>query len=153
MKLITSQICLSKNLQCHLKAGHRFHISFPFFCTATLHFFSTHHTYFCVRPTDGAARIYFFLSLSLPERVTLWLRIIPVHIGDRGKKREEEKKPRKKPLHHDWDLNPRTLSPEQSVLSIRPRHPAQSNITWSFTITSILRHHGHSMTHSLVPLK
>ena len=44
---------------------------------------------------------------------------------ERGKKKEgRRKKPRKKPLHHDWDLNPRTLSPEPSVLSIRPRRPA-----------------------------
>ena len=54
-------------------------------------------TYFCVCSTDGAAWIYFFLSLSLPECVTLWLRIIPVHVRERerGKKKEEKKKPRK----------------------------------------------------------
>ena len=36
---------------------------------------------------------YFFpLFLSLPEHVTLWLRIIPVHVRERGKKKEEEEK-------------------------------------------------------------
>ena len=42
-----------------------------------------------------------------------------------GKEEEgRRKKPRKKPLRRDQDLNPRTLSPEPSVLSIRPRPPA-----------------------------
>ena len=69
----------------------------------------------------------FFLSLSLPECVTLWSRIIPMHVRERerGKKKEEEKSPRKKPLRRDRDLNPQTLSPEPSVPSIGPRHPAQ----------------------------
>ena len=55
-------------------------------------FFPIHWTYFCVRRTDGAARIYFFLSLSVPERVTLWSRIFHVHVRERerGKKKEEE---------------------------------------------------------------
>ena len=46
-----------------------------------------------------------------------------------GKEEEEgrRKKPRKKPLRRDWDLNPWTLSPEPSVLSIRPRRPAHYN--------------------------
>ena len=43
---------------------------------------------------------------------------------ERGKKKEEEKSP-EKPLRRDWDFNPRTLSPEPSVLSIRPQRPAQ----------------------------
>ena len=46
---------------------------------------------------------------------------------ERGKKKEEEEKSpekkQKKPLRRNWDLNPRTLSPEPSVLSIRPRRP------------------------------
>ena len=42
-----------------------------------------------------------------------------------GKEEERKrKKPRKKPLRRDRDLNPRTLSPEPSMLTIRPRHPA-----------------------------
>ena len=57
---------------------------------AFFNFFPIHRTYFCVRSTDGPARIYFFLSLTLLERVTLWLRIIPVHVRERGKKKEEE---------------------------------------------------------------
>ena len=77
------------------------------------HFFPVHHTYFWVRHTDGTARINFFLSLTLPERVTLWLRIIPV-------KREEEEKSPEKTLCRDLDFNPQTLSPEPSVLSLRP---------------------------------
>ena len=46
---------------------------------------------------------------------------------ERGKKKERRrrKKPRKKPLCCDRDLNPRTLSPQLSLLSIRPRRPAQ----------------------------
>ena len=46
---------------------------------------------------------------------------------ERGKEKEiRRKKPRKKPLRRDRDLNPRTLSPEPSVLSTRPRRPAQA---------------------------
>ena len=58
--------------------------------------FPIHRTNFCVRHADGAARIYFFLSLSLPECVTLWSRIIPVHVRvreERRKKEEKEKSP------------------------------------------------------------
>ena len=44
------------------------------------------------------------------------------------KKEEEEKKPRKKPLHRDRDLNPRTLSPDPSVLSVRPRRPTMKRL-------------------------
>ena len=44
---------------------------------------------------------------------------------ERGKMEEEEKSP-EKPLRPDRDLNPQTLSPEPSVLSIRPRRPAGS---------------------------
>ena len=60
-------------------------------------FVPIHRSYFCVRLTDGAARILFFLSLSLPERVTLWLRIIPMHVREREerRKKEEEKSPEK----------------------------------------------------------
>ena len=93
-------------------------------------FILIHRTDFCVRRTDGAAWIYFFLSLSLPERVTLWSRIIPVHVRERerGEKKEEEEESPEKPLHHDQDLNPQTLSREPSVLSIRPQRPA----SWAF---------------------
>ena len=40
--------------------------------------------------------LIFFLSLFLPERVTIWSRIIPVHVREREerRKKEEEKKPR-----------------------------------------------------------
>ena len=82
--------------------------------------------FFCVRRTDGAARFIFFFSLSLSERVTLWSRIIPVHVRERGKEKERRrKKPRKKPLCRGRDSNPQTLSPEPSMLSIRPLRPAQ----------------------------
>ena len=90
-------------------------------------FVPIHRSYFCVCRTDGAARIYFFLSLSLPERVTLWSRIIPVHVRERERevrRKRKKKKAQKKPLRRDRDLNPQTLSPEPSVLSIRPRRPA-----------------------------
>ena len=62
------------------------------FIDRILSFFPIHRSYLCVHLTDGAARILFFLSLSLPERVTLWSRIIPVHVIERGKKKEEEEK-------------------------------------------------------------
>ena len=73
-------------------------------------FFPIHRTYFCIRRTDGAARIYFFLSLSLQQRVTLWSRIILVHVREREerRKKEEKEKSPEKPLRHDQDLNPRT---------------------------------------------
>ena len=71
---------------------------------------------------------FIFPLFISPERVTLWSRIIPVHVRERererGKKKEEEKKPRKKTLRHDRDLNPGTLSPEPSILSVRPQCPA-----------------------------
>ena len=41
------------------------------------------------------------------------------HGGER--RRRKKKKAQKKPLCRDRELNPRTLSPELSVLSIRPR--------------------------------
>ena len=53
-----------------------------------------------------------------------------------GKEEEEgrrKKSPEKKPLRRDWDLNPRTLSPEPSVLSIRPWHPAKTQTQDSLT--------------------
>ena len=40
---------------------------------------------------------------------------------ERGEKKEEEAQ---KPLPGERDLNPRTLSPEPSMPSIRPRRPA-----------------------------
>ena len=43
---------------------------------------------------------------------------------ERGKKKEEKEKSPEKTLHRDQDLNPRTLSPGPSVLSIRPQRPA-----------------------------
>ena len=65
---------------------------------ALKHFYPIHRTYVCVRRTDGAARIYFFLSLSLLERVTLWPRIIPVHVRERERevRRKKKKKAQKK---------------------------------------------------------
>ena len=41
------------------------------------------------------------------------------------KGRRKKKKAHKKLLRRDQDLNPRTLSPEPSVLSIRPWRPAR----------------------------
>ena len=81
-------------------------------------FFPIHRTYFCVRHTDGAARIYFFLSVSLPERITLWSRIIPMHVKERGKKKEEEEK---SPEKYHFAM---TLSLKPSLLSVRPQRPA-----------------------------
>ena len=45
------------------------------------------HYYFCVRSTDGSAKIDFFLSLSLPDLV-----IIPVHVRDREVRKKKKKK-------------------------------------------------------------
>ena len=66
----------------------------------------------------------FSTLLSLPERVTLRSRIIPMHVRGKKKEEEEERSP-EKPLRIDRDLNPRTLSPEPSMLSIRPRRPSR----------------------------
>ena len=59
-----------------------------------------------------------------------------MHVRERGKKKEEEEKAQKKPLHRDWDLNPRTLSPEPSVLSVRPRRPQFNDLD---KLTKIVR--------------
>ena len=50
------------------------------------------HTSLLFLPSPHRWRCWdlFFLSLSLPDRVTLWLRIIPVHVRERGKKKEEK---------------------------------------------------------------
>ena len=40
------------------------------------------------------------------------------------RRKKRKKKAQIKPLQRDRDLNPRTLPPEPSVLSIRPRRPA-----------------------------
>ena len=73
---------------------------------------------------------FIFLSLSLPEHVTLWSRIIPVHVRERERyeERRRRKKPTKNHFTRDRDMNPRTLSPEPSVLSIWPRRPTQAFI-------------------------
>ena len=42
------------------------------------------------------------------------------------RRKKEKKKAQKKPVRRDRDLNPWTLTPEPSVLSVRPRHPATS---------------------------
>ena len=52
----------------------------------------------------------------------------------RKKKKEEEEKSPEKTLCSDRDLNPRTLSPEPSVLSIRPQSPAQLTFREQFVI-------------------
>ena len=41
------------------------------------------------------------------------------------RRKKKKKKAQKKPPHRERDLNPRTLSPEPSVPSVRPQHPAQ----------------------------
>ena len=50
-----------------------------------------------------------------------------MHGREREVRRKKKKKAQKKPLRHDRDLNPWTLSPEPSMLSIRPRRPAQAS--------------------------
>ena len=43
-----------------------------------------------------------------------------MHVREIEVIRKKKKKAQKKPLRHDRDLNPRNLSPEPSMLSIRP---------------------------------
>ena len=110
------------------------------------HFFPKHCTYFCVRCTDGAARIYFSSLLSLPERVTLLSRIIPVHVREREvRRKKKKKKAQKKTLGRDWDLNPQTLSPEPIMLSVRPRRPAPDDRQ-----TQQNRNHGSTSNHEVM---
>ena len=48
-----------------------------------------------------------------------------MHVRQREvRRKKKKKKAQKKPLRHDRDLNPRTLSPEPSALSTRPQCPA-----------------------------
>ena len=70
---------------------------------------------------------FIFSSLHLSWNVSPYGRgLFPcMSERERGKKKEEDQKAHKKLLCRDRDLSPRTLSPEPSVLSIRPRHPAQ----------------------------
>ena len=90
-----------------------------------LTFFPIHCSYFCIRLTDGAARIY-FSSLNLSQNMSPYGRGLFPSMSEIEVRRKMKKKAQKKPLCRDWDLNPQTLSPEPSVLSIRPRRPAIS---------------------------
>ena len=96
--------------------------------------FPIHRTYFWVSPPQMALLGFFHVNSLFASPVhsrkpeftgqqALWEREV-TWWGK--KKKEEEKSPEKKTLHRDRDLNPRTLSPEPSVLSIRPRRPASS---------------------------
>ena len=61
------------------------------------------------------------LFYSLLAQVILWSRIILVSQRESA---HDGKSQQKKPLCQDRDLNPWTLSPEPSVLFIRPWRPA-----------------------------
>ena len=77
--------------------------------------------------TAQTALLGFIFSslLSLPECVTLRSRIIPVHVREREVRRKnKKKKAQKKTLRRDQDLNPQTLSPVPTMLSVRPQRPA-----------------------------
>ena len=58
---------------------------------------------------------------SLPEQVTLWLRIIPASQGDKvhmvGIEENGRRRKKQKNLNRGRDLNPRTLLRELSALS------------------------------------
>ena len=86
-------------------------------------FFPIHCTYFCVRHTDGTARILLISPATCHLMVKDYSR--PCQ-RERGKKKERRrrKKAQKKALCCEQDLNPQTLSPQPSVLSVRPRLPA-----------------------------
>ena len=56
---------------------------------------------------------------------------------ERGKEKKK-KKPRKKPLHRDRVLNPQALSPEPSVLSIRPWHPGMSSYDFGISASGLV---------------
>ena len=64
--------------------------------------------------------IIFPLFLSLLEQVTSLLKIIPVP----SERESEEDRPEQNHFAHDRDLNPRPLSSEPRVLSLRPWRPA-----------------------------
>jgi len=82
-----------------------------------------HCSYFCVRLTDGAASIFFFLSLSLLELVTFWSRIIPFQSERKREVRSKKKKKSQKNTSLWPGFKPTTSSPELSVLFFRPWCP------------------------------
>ena len=94
--------------------------------------FPIHRTYFWVSPSQMALLGFFHFNSvfasSIHSRKT-WIHRPTGIVRERshmvGKEEEgRRKKPGKKPLRRDRDLNPWTLSPEPSVLSIRPRRSA-----------------------------
>ena len=96
--------------------------------------FPIHWTYFWVWPPQMALLGFFHVIslLILPvhsyktwiHRLTGIVRERSHKVGKGGEGRR--KKAQKKPLGHDRDLNPQTLSVEPSVLSIRPQRPCTS---------------------------
>ena len=91
-------------------------------------FFLRSHTSLLFLRSPHRWRCYdlFFLSLSLPERVPLWSRIIPVNVRERerGKMKEEEEKSPEKNHFALTGIWTHGLC-LQSMLSIRPRRPAK----------------------------
>ena len=75
------------------------------------------------------ALLGFIFPLYLSRNVSPYGRGLFPCMSERERKGESKKKKKaqKKPLRCDRDLNPWTQSPEPSMLSIRPRHPAQSH--------------------------
>ena len=112
------------------------------FVVIQLHFnfFPIHRTYFCVRLTDSTARIYYFPLFISPRTYHLMVEDYSRACQrDREvRRKKKKKKAQKKTLRRDRDLNPRTLSPEPSMLSIRPQRPALYKI---FLITKCILAH------------
>ena len=85
-------------------------------------FFPIHRSYFCVRRTDGAARIYFsslYLSWNVsPYGQGLFMRMLEREREVRRKKNKKkaQEKSQEKPLHGVQDLKPRTLPPAPCLL-------------------------------------
>ena len=94
--------------------------------------FPIHRTYFWVSPPQMALLGFFHVNSLFASPVhsrNTWIHRPTGIVRERshmvGKEEEgRRKKPRKKTLRHNRDLNPRSLSPEPSMLSIRPRRPA-----------------------------
>ena len=94
--------------------------------------FPIHRTYFWVSPPQMALQGFFHVKSLFASPVhsrKTWIHRPTGIVRERshmvGKEEEGRRKsPEKKPLRRDRDLNPLTLSPEPSVLSIRPRRPA-----------------------------
>jgi len=63
-------------------------------------------------------------------------------VREREERRKIMEKAQKKPLCSDLDLNRRTLSPEPSLLSVRPQHPVLCLLELEHKLEEVIK--GHS---------